>query len=410
MSAEKGIEAKAKRAYGRGHIRQRGKGVYQVCISLGRDPKTDKYLHSWATVRGMKKDAEKKLTELLREADTGILVRPGKIYLAAFLQRWLRDYVTPNLSPRTAEGYREICQRHIIPVLGSMTLNDLKPSDIQSYYSDKLAKGRCDGRGPLSAQSVRHHHMVLHKALDCAMQWGLLARNPADAVSPPHAQGSEMKTWGVDDIYTFLEAARQTPYFALFHFALFTGMRRSELLALRWCDLDLLQCEASVARSLHVLKGGQVVIRQPKSKKGKRTVALDPDTTKILREHQEKQRLERAMLGATLKDDDLVFSDIEGKPLLPNSVTHAWIKLVRRTGIKPIRLHDARHSHASILLRQNVHPKIVQERLGHASIQITLDIYSHVAPGLQKAAAERFAQAFTARYNEREKEAAERNL
>lgn len=154
-----------------------------------------------------------------------------------------------------------------------------------------------------------------------------------------------------DDITTFLEAARQTPYFALFHTALFTGMRRSELLALRWCGLDLLLCQLYVTRNLHALKGGRVVIKQPKSAKGRRMIALSPSAASVLREHKEKQALERVMLGAQLKDDDLVFSDPEGKPLLPNTVTHAWIKLVRRTRLKPIRLHDARHSHASILLK-----------------------------------------------------------
>ena len=139
-------------------------------------------------------------------------------------------------------------------------------------------------------------------------------------------------------------------------------------------------------------------------------IALSPLTASVLREHREKQALERVMLGAQLKDDDLVFSDPEGKPLLPNTVTHAWIKLVRRTRLKPIRLHDARHSHASILLKLGTHPKIVQERLGHAGIQITLDTYSHVAPGLQEAAAARFEQAFTARYNKHDKEATGENV
>ncbi len=395
-----GTETKPKRAYGRGYIRERGKGIYNLCVSLGKDPRTGKYLQSWTTIKGTRKDAEKKLTELLHEHDTGTLIQPSKIHLKEYLERWLSDYVWLNLAPRTAEGYEHICNHHFIPSLGNMTLNGLKPEHLQHYYQEKQSGG-------LSAQTVRHHHTVLHKALQDALEWGLLARNPADAVSPPRAQGVEMQTWDEDDIASFLESARQTPYFALFHTAFFTGMRRSELLGLRWCDLVLLLCKISVTRSLHVLKGGKVVIRQPKSAKGKRSIDLSPLTVSVLREYREKQQLERTMLtlGKPLTDDDLVFSDIEGKPLLPNTVTHAWIKLVRRTGIKPIRLHDARHTHASLMLKQGTHPKIVQERLGHASIQITLDTYSHVAPGLQEAAAARFDQAFTARYNGHEKEA-----
>jgi integrase len=185
-------------------------------------------------------------------------------------------------------------------------------------------------------------------------------------------------------------------------------MRRSELLALRWQDVDLMLSQVYVSRSMHVLKGGRVIFRSSKTAKGRRTVALPPSAILLLKEHHEKQNLERAMLGIPLTNDDLVFSQFDGKSLLPNTVTHAWIKLVRRAGLKPIRLHDTRHSHASLMLKQGVHPKIVQERLGHASIQITLDTYSHVAPGLQQAAAVRFDEVFSARYNEGRNEPVEK--
>jgi len=263
-----------------------------------------------------------------------------------------------------------------------------------------LKSGRRNSSGGLSAQTVRHHHTALHKALQTAVEWGLLGRNVADAVRPPRAQRSEMRTWDEDDISRFLQATKDTPYYALFYLALFTGMRRSELLALRWQDVDFILSQVYVSRGLHVLKGSKITFRQPKTAKGRRTVALPPSAILLLKEHREKQALDHAMLGIPLKDDDFVFCDLHGKPLLPNTVTHAWITLVRRTGLKRIRLHDARHSHASIMLKQGIHPKIVQERLGHSSIQITLDTYSHVAPGLQEAAAKRFDEAFTTKYNE----------
>jgi len=207
-------------------------------------------------------------------------------------------------------------------------------------------------------------------------------------------QRLEMQTWGEDDISRFLEAAKDSPYYALFYTSLFTGMRRSELLALRWQDVDFILSQVYISRSLHHLRDGSIVFRSPKTAKGKRTVALPPSAILLLKEHYEKQKLERAMLGTPLSDDDLVFSYPDGNPLLPDTVTYVWIKLVRRAGLKPIRLHDARHSHASLMLKQGVHPKIVQERLGHSSIQITLDTYSHVAPGLQQAAAEGFDKLF----------------
>ena len=233
---------------------------------------------------------------------------------------------------------------------------------------------------------------------------GLLNRNVADAVSPPRCQRPQWQTLSELDISTFLEAAKKTLYYVLFYEALFTGMRRSELLALRWCDVDLLLCQVYVTRTLHHLRTGEIVFRAPKSAKGRRMVSLSPSAALLLQAHKDKQEAIRASLGIPLKDDDLVFSDPEGKPLLPDTVTHAWIKLVRRIGLKGVRLHDARHTHASLMLKQGVHPKIVQERLGHASIQITLDTYSHVVPGLQEAAAAGFDKMVLSR---REYEAAE---
>ena len=177
-------------------------------------------------------------------------------------------------------------------------------------------------------------------------------------------------------------------------------MRRSEMLALRWQDIDFLFSQVSVSRSLHQLKDGSYVFTQPKSAKSRRTIALSPSAILTLQENKGKQEATWAKLGVPLKDDNLVFSTLEGKPLRPNTVSRAWTMLAARAGVKVIRLHDARHTHASLMLKQGVHPKIVQEQLGHASIQITLDTYSYVAPGLQEAAAKRFDDAFQTRHNE----------
>ena len=388
----------------RGHIRKRGKGSYSVVVSLGRDPTTGKYRYQWTSVKGTKKDAEKRLSELLSQLDSGAFVRPSKATLGEYLERWLKEYVWADLAPRTAEAYELIVRRHLVPALGKITLTGLKPEHIQRYQSEKLSCGRADGKGGLSPRTVRHHYMTLHAALERAVRMGLLGRNVADAVSPPRYQRHQWQSLSEFGVSSVLEAARETPYYVLFYQALFTGMRRSELLALRWCDVDLLLGRVQVARSLHQLGTGEVVIRSPKSEGSRRVVSLPPSAALLFQEEREKQRRERAMVGLEVKDDDLVFRDHEGRPLRPDTVTHAWVKLVRRIGLKGIRLHDARHTHASLMLKQGVHPKIVQERLGHASIQLTLDTYSHVAPGLQEAAAAGFDKIISATP---EKEAAE---
>ena len=256
-----------------------------------------------------------------------------------------------------------ITRVHLIPSLGSIPLTQLRPEHPQKHYTWKLNDG-------LSPRSVRYHHVVLHKALETAMKWGLLARNVSDGVDVPRARQTEMRTWDECEVTRFLEMARDSRYYALFHTALFTGMRRSELPALQWRDIDFHQI--SVNHSLHQLRDGSYVFTQPKSVKSRRTIALSTSPILTLSVHKEKQKGIRAMLGLPLKDDDLVFGTQDGKPLRPNTVSRAWTALAAHAGLKVIRLHDARHTHASFVLKQGVHPKIVQERLGHASIQITL--------------------------------------
>jgi hypothetical protein len=172
----------------RGHITKRGKNSYSLAISLGKDTTTGKYKYQWTTVKGTKKEADKRLSELLHQLDNGTFIKPNKTTLGEYLEKWLRDYVWPNLAPRTAEGYEHIIKRHLIPALGNTTLTALKPEHLQRYYSEKLSKGRCDGKGALSPRTVRHHHVTLHDALESAVKWGLLSHNVADAVSPPRYQ------------------------------------------------------------------------------------------------------------------------------------------------------------------------------------------------------------------------------
>ncbi len=382
----------------RGHIVKRGKSSYTVVLTLGNDPQTGKRKQQWVSVKGTKKEAEKRLSEILHQLDTGMFMRPGKTTLAEYLEKWLSDYAKPNLSPRGFERYAGIIKQHLIPDMGSIALTQLRPEHLQKHYTARLNNG-------LSAGTVRYHHAVLHKALQTAIKWGLINRNVADGVDVPRARRKEMQTWDEWDVTRFLEAAKDTPYYALFYTALFTGMRRSELLALQWQDIDFIFSQVYVSRSLHHLKDGSYVFTQPKSARSRRTIALSPSAILTLKEHKENQQAIRASLGIPLTDDDLVFSTLEDKPLRPNTVTRAWTMLAARAGVKVIRLHDARHTHASLMLKQGIHPKIVQERLGHASIQMTLDTYSHVAPGLQQAAAEGFDKLL---YPRRENEAVEK--
>jgi len=372
----------------RGYMVKRYKNSYTIVLNLGKDLVTGKRQQQWISVKGTKKEAEIRLAELLHQLDTGTFIKPGKMKVADYLTQWLKDNCVANLSPRTVEGYESIIRCHLIPALGNIILTQLKPAHLQRLYSEKLTAG-------FSNRTVRYIHSTLHRSLQIAVKLGLIIRNLADAVDPPKAQQREMLTMSESDIHIFLEYARSTRYYTLFYLVLFTGLRRSEVLALKWSKVDLILCQLYVILGLHQLQNGSLEFRQPKTAKGRRLVSLSPSTILLLKELREQQEIERKNVGLELSGDDLVFSQADGSPLLPNSVSHAWTKTANRAGLKGIRLHDARHTHASIMLKQGVHPKIVQERLGHASIQITLDTYSHVAPGLQQAAANRFDEIVT---------------
>jgi integrase len=371
-------------------IKRKGSNNYTIILQLGLDPVTGKRKQQWITAGSSKREAERKLAELIHQIDNGTFTKSSRQTVGQYLDQWLKDHKV-NVAPNTAQTYAWFVEKHIKPAIGHVLLYTLKPEHLQRLYSEKLTSGSLKGKGGLGTRSVRYIHATLHRALKSAVNQGKIARNPADAVDIPKVKRRDMQTMDETDLHIFLEYARSTPYYALFYMDLFTGMRRSELLALRWCDLDLLLCQASITRTLHQLHNREIIIGQPKTAKGRRLIALSPSTVAVLREYQAKQKEQRQTLGIPpLQEDDLVFSHPDGKPLLPDSITQAWRRLARQAGLRGIRLHDARHTHASFMLKAGTHPKIVQERLGHASIQVTLDTYSHVAPGLQQSAANRF--------------------
>ncbi len=369
---------------------QKAHGSWTIWVDLGRDPAIGKRKQQTFTIRGSKRDAERELRTVLTRIESGAHVKPTKLTVGEYLECWLRDYVSSNTAPSTAHGYSDIVTSHLIPQLGHFPLTALQPSHIQAYYSRMLESGRRDGKGGLSAQTVKHHHRVLCEALKHAVKHGVLIRNVTEAVDPPRPTSKEMVTLELDDVHTLLDAARDTPYYVLFYTALYTGLRRSELLGLRWKDVNLDLATLSVVQSLHYVPEKGYIFRETKTKRSRRLVDLPPSLALLLREHRSNQELERKLLGRFVTPDDLVFSYPDSSPLPPNSITKAFHKLVKSLGIAGVRLHDLRHTHATLMLRQGVHPKVVSERLGHSSVAITLDTYSHVMPGIQAAAALHF--------------------
>lgn len=377
-----------------GSIVKRGRGSWTVIIELGRDPLTSKRRQMWRSVKGPKREAEALLVQLLHERDTGVERPVGRITVAEYLAQWLRDYGVPSLAPKTLASYREIVRSHLSPALGSFDLVTLRPTHIQSLYSRLLISGRCDGQGGLSPRSVLRYHQVLHAALRQAVRWQLLIRNPADAVEPPRAPRRELPATTPEQARAVIAAADATPLGPFVRLALMTGMRRGELLGLRWSDVDLERGELHVQQTVQRITGLGMVFRQPKTRLSRRSVALSGEAVSLLRRHRLAQVEGRLLAGPAYQDANLVFATGIGTPLEPGNVLRAWGRIVTAADVAGLRIHDLRHAHATLMLGQGIHPKVVSERLGHASVNITLDTYSHVLPGLQAAAAEALDSVF----------------
>ncbi len=374
----------------KGHIKQRSKGSWTIVVDAGKDQETGKRRQQWHTIKGTKRDAQRALREMLTAVETGTYVKPSKLSLGEWLSQWLDSYVSMHTTPRTQESYRYIIKTHLLPALGSIPLNQLQPQHIMSHYGSALSKGRVDGKGGLSARSVLYQHRILSEALSHAVKMGHAARNVAEAVEPPRPDRATVSTLSRADIDRFLDSARNTPYYVFYSTLLYTGLRRGELLALKWRNLDLDRGMLHVVESAYKLGNGEYVVKEPKTPHSRRAVALPPSLTELLKYYREQQTDAMAKLGTSLTEDRFVFTGPDGEPLDPNLVSRGFGKMIKNAGLPHIRLHDLRHTHATMMLEAGIHPKVVSERLGHASVGITLDIYSHVLPGLQEAAADRF--------------------
>jgi integrase len=366
----------------RGFVRQRSPGSWQHGWKE-EDAVTGDWKRKTTTFRGTKKQADAELAKIVNSIHTGTYVEPKKLTVREFLERWLADYVAIHIEKTlTREGYARRVKNHLIPSLGAVPLAKLTAVRLQEFYRAKL-------EGGLSPTSVNDLHRVLHVALESAIKWGLVARNVCDAAEPPKKQRPDLIVWTPAECSTFLEAVRASGnrYYPVFAAALFTGMRQGELLGLRWQDVDLDRALISVQQTLETA-GTSPRFGMPKTKKSRRTVPIPPELVSILRTWKAKQNEKKLLLGAEYPDYGLVFTIAGGGPISHHNLTRRdFAKLIDLAGVPHVRFHDLRHSHASVLLAANVHPKIVSERLGHSTIGITMDLYSHTTETLQRDAA-----------------------
>ena len=367
-----------------GSIRRRGKNSWEVAIFLGRD-ENGRLQRKYVNVKGKKADAERRKQEMLATLDRGLPLDGESLTVSQFMDRWFESYVIPNTRPSTAVRYELDIRLHIKPRLGELSLQRLGAGDVQAFVA-----GMLETKSP---RSVRHAFVVLKEALKYAGRWGLVYRNVADLVDAPSFELPDIMPPLGPEVRRIFKVADEGPYGVMIRFAANTGCRRGEVLALKWSDCNLDQGSALIRRALQRQKGVGLVFTLPKSKKSRRSVALNSSTVDMLRVHQGDQLLEAATLGNAYDDQGLVFPGPFGRPLGPETLTHNFKLMARKANLPDVRLHDLRHFSVTTALAAGTPVNVVSDQHGHATPGFTLNTYGHVIPGQQREAAARVEEA-----------------
>ena len=339
------------------------------------------------------KECEAAMNKLLVKVEEQVYAPPTKASVREYLTKEWLPAVKSTVRATTYRSYEQHVICHIAPHIGSVKLAKLTGSQVNHLYAKLAETGKKDGKTGLSALTIHHVHTCLHKACKDAVRWGRLPKNPVAAAAPPSTRGAakkEMKTWSGKQLGSFLGSTKDDRLAPLWRVLAMTGVRRGEVCGLRWDDVDLEKARLSVRRALIPHEDG-VIISEPKTAKGRRQIALDAVTVEAFKTQAAQQLADRDNAEVAWHETGYVFTRDDGEPLHPQSVSRAFERALSAAKLPRIRLHDLRHTHASLALAAGINPKVVSERLGHATVSITLDTYSHAIPALQEEAAERIA-------------------
>ena len=406
----------------RGHIRKRGEHSYEYNVDVGvataqrcqacgrrfwleRKPKercpkcggelveTEERRRAIKGGFASRRECEAALAKVLAAVEAQTFTPPTRVTVKQFLlAEWLPT-VKGSLRPTTYSSYAMLTREHILPRLGALQLQKLSPAAINALYAHLSEEGRVRGAGGLSASSVRRVHAVLHKACRDAVRWGRLSSNPVACADPPKAnpdQHDKLRVWNAAQLAAFLASVASDRLFALWRLLAATGMRRGEALGLGWQDVDMEEGSVTIRRAW-IPVNGSAQFSEPKSRRSRRTIAMDPVTLEALKAHAADQADEQRGWRDELAERDLVFTRLDGRPLVPWMVSKAFHEHARAAMLPQIPLHGLRHSYATLALSSGVNPRIVSARLGHATVALTLDVYSHVLPQADREAAQSIA-------------------
>jgi len=368
--------AMGRRAAGEGTIYRRKDGRWEAAVILGG--------HRYRLYGQTRESVSRQLVTALRAHQEGQLPLGSRELFGRFWSVWLPS-IRSNLRPRTWTRYEELGRIHLLPLLGTTRIGDLSVQNVQALHGRMLRMGT-------SPSTVHHAHAVLHRALADAVRWGVVSRNVAGLVPPPRMAIHEIQTLTGTQARELCRAAAGTRFEALYVLAVSTGMRQGELLALRWSGVDLDRGLVQVTGTMTRTEAG-LSIAPPKTARSRRSVALADQAIEALIRHRERQQQEKELLGEAWVDEDLVFPNTIGGPMQRDHlVKRDFVPLLQRAGLPAIRFHDLRHTAATLLLSEGVHPKVASEMLGHATVAITLDRYSHVTATMQRAAAQSMSE------------------
>jgi integrase len=373
-----------KRGNGEGSITKRkdGRWMARYTVHTAKGPKRR------TIYGGTRKEAADKLVKVLSDRVEGIIYDDENMMVGEYLDVWLMSSVRGSVRQSTYDRDASLVNNHLRPALGGIKLKNLSAAHVQGFYHDRLDHG-------LTPSTVHKMHAILHKALSQALKWHMVPRNATEAVKPPRPAPKEMRPLTVDEARRLLDAAQGDRLEALYVLAVTTGMRQGELLALRWQDVDMKNGAVSVRRTI-TRNGGSIEMGEPKTKKSRRSIRLTPRAIEALEAHLEHQLREMGILGDRYEDQGLIFTTSTGRPINPSNLRQKnFARLLKDARLPHIRFHDLRHTCATLLLAQGTHPKYVQELLGHATIAITLDTYSHVMPGMGDQTARAMQDALT---------------
>lgn len=359
-----------------GHVRRRGERSWEIKFDLGTDPLAGKRLTRYHSFKGTKREAEAELTRLKAGADKGEYVDPSKLTLTEFLDRW-ETWAATQVSAKTLERYKELTKHHVRPHLGAARLQKLKTVNFAELYG-KLQKPKTEGGAGLAPRTVGHVHRLMHRALGHAVKWSMISINPVSAAEPPRAVRAKIEILAPGEVRTVLQTLRGHALYGVAVLGLATGMRRGELVALRWGNLDLERGRVRVEQSLEQTNAG-LTFKAPKTEAGRREVSIPPSIVAELRNHWRRQQEQRLALGlGKSAGDDLVFPRLDGSPWPPDSLTSEWARAIRILKLPKVTLHALRHTHVSQLIASGLDVVTVSRRIGHSNATVTLTVYAHL--------------------------------